>query len=101
MRLIDADNLLNYKIVGEIECLSGDFVPGFRIAEEPTVDAIPVRHGEWVHDDLGRTFCSECTRRIPYLIEYDTDDDCGGEYDAEIDETEYCPHCGAIMDVNE
>ena len=42
MRLINADNLLAYKVSGEIGNLSGDFVPGFRIDREPTVDAVPV-----------------------------------------------------------
>jgi hypothetical protein len=41
MRLINADNLLAHKVSGEIGNLSGDFVPGFCIDREPTVDAVP------------------------------------------------------------
>ena len=41
MRLIDADNLLAHKVSGEIGNLSGDFVPGFCIDRESTVDAVP------------------------------------------------------------
>lgn len=57
----------------------------------------PVRHGRWVKDDLHNTVCSVCGERIPCIEEYDTDDDCGGTYDVEIDETPCCPHCGAKM----
>ena len=42
MRLINADNLVAHKVQGEIGNLSGDFVPGFCIDREPTVDAVPV-----------------------------------------------------------
>ena len=42
MRLIKADNLVAHKVQGEIGNLSGDFVPGFCIDREPTVDAVPV-----------------------------------------------------------
>lgn len=64
----------------------------------PVVDAEPVRHGRWVKDDLYNTVCSVCGERIPYIEEYDTDDDCGGTYDVEIDETPRCPICGCKMD---
>lgn len=56
-------------------------------------------HGRWVKDDLYNTVCSVCGERIPCIEEYDTDDDCGGTYDVEIDETTYCPNCGAKMDL--
>ena len=42
MRQINADNLHAHKVRGEIGNLSGDFVPGFCIDREPTVDAVPV-----------------------------------------------------------
>ena len=57
-----------------------------------------VRHGRWVKDDLYNTICSVCGERIPCIEEYDTDEDCGGTYDVEIDETPHCPNCGAKMD---
>lgn len=44
MRLIDADVLVKHKVTGEIGNLSGDFVPGFAIANAPTIEAEPVRH---------------------------------------------------------
>lgn len=42
MRLIDADELLKYKVQGEIGNVSGDFIPGYAIDNAPTVDAISV-----------------------------------------------------------
>ena len=42
MRLIDADELLKYKVQGEIGNVSGDFIPGYAIDNTPTVDAISV-----------------------------------------------------------
>jgi hypothetical protein len=71
------------------------------IDNAPAADAEPVRHAQWVTDDLGNTLCSDCKSRIPYYKEYDMDDDYGGEYDIEIAETNYCPNCGAKMDKEE
>ena len=68
------------------------------IKETPTIDAVEVVHGRWVTDDLGRTFCSECKSRLPFIEEYDTDEDVGGTYEVEISESNYCPNCGAKMD---
>ena len=45
-----------------------------------------------------RACCSVCENLIPYVEEYDTDEDCGGTYEVEIDETPYCPNCGAKID---
>lgn len=42
MRLIDADELLKYKVQGEIGNVSGDFIPGYAIDNAPTVNAISV-----------------------------------------------------------
>ena len=56
-----------------------------------------VRHGEWIVDDLGRAHCSICRKRLPTVKQYYADcDDL--EEDTEIDETEFCPNCGAKMD---
>lgn len=57
-----------------------------RIKEAPTIEAEPVRHGEWV-DGMPYTnshwrVCSECHRSA--------DHPAGGH--------EYCGHCGAKMD---
>ena len=51
--------------------------------EQPTVDAVPVVHGEWIFDgkfmELHRFHCSKCMR-------------------TEFRMSDYCPNCGARMD---
>ena len=93
MRLIDADALLaferfDYEVTGE-EHTAKDILMMIKTA--PTVDAEPVRHGRWVHNDdyeewAERYVCSECNRNAP------TD----GDYRQDL--TDYCPNCGARMD---
>jgi hypothetical protein len=73
------------------------------IARFPTTNAEPVRHGRWVHDDLGHTYCSECHERIPYIHCYsdEPNSDWDEEWDEEMPESAYCSHCGAKMDKKE
>ena len=67
------------------------------IADAPTVDAVPVRHGRWIthHEKVallngeafGGVYCSECgykTHNKLHVI-------LGCPF-------KYCPHCGARMD---
>ena len=49
----------------------------------PAADAVPVRHGKWLHRKNGVAYCSEC------------------EVDTVEDETNYCPKCGAKMDLED
>ena len=60
------------------------------LKRQPTVEAVPVRHGHWIKandpmsspfDTMKRCLCSECR-----------------EWGAV---TSYCPHCGARMDGEE
>ena len=53
------------------------------ILKIPVADVAPVRHGKWLHRKNGVAYCSEC------------------EIDAVEDGTEYCPNCGAKMDLEE
>ena len=46
-------------------------------------DVSPVRHGRWLHRKNGVAYCSEC------------------EVDTVEDETNYCPNCGAKMDLED
>jgi len=88
MRLIDADELKNRKIVIDYDEVEDTFDDGLLfvtdlIDKSPTVDAVPVRHGRWqgVSPFVDSLECSECR----YCI---------------IDEefiTPYCPWCGAKM----
>ena len=99
MRLIDADAL---KAVFEEK--SSEAVCGVelckaiisRIDEAQTVDAEHVRHGKWLpkhhyiagHEFVSGHICSECG-----------DDAMNAEGDEFV--TDYCPWCGARMDVYE
>ena len=87
MRLIDADCLIKHRMSGEIGDLSGDFVPGFAIAQAPTIEAEPVRHGYWIpiRDSFGKYFhkCSLCSN-----VDNKTTAVVG----------HYCWFCGAKMD---
>ena len=50
------------------------------ILDIPAADVAPVKHGHWVnHKHTEAVICSECKRVF-------------------IDETNYCPFCGAKMD---
>lgn len=93
MRLIDADALT--ETIG-IRLYSGvvmEFVSVEDIAKQPTVDAVPVRHGMWLlkhhyiagHEFVSGHICSECG-----------DDALNAEGDEFL--TDYCPNCGARMD---
>ena len=53
------------------------------ILKIPAADVAPVRHGKWLHRKNGVAYCSEC------------------EVDTVEDETNYCPNCGATMDLED
>lgn len=99
MRLIDADALdaEMYRKSFEVDDGRNVWNSGlwirYKIYEEairdaPTVDAVPVRHGKWIHEvrytiDSLHSYqqyrCSECDMTY-------------------ITNTKYCPNCGARMD---
>ena len=58
------------------------------LKEQPSVDAVPVVHGEWIVDKNGypQIICSICDVHIPMVA--------GWCMDAHI---KYCPNCGAKM----
>lgn len=58
------------------------------IARQKPVDAEPVRHGRWI-DASGMILCSECG------------DSWGTETEEMVRSFNYCPNCGAKMDVEE
>lgn len=84
MRLIDADNLIE-------ECYKDGaygYVDALQIAIAPTIDAVPVKHGRWIHTDYAlhwtaKDECSECTYHA-----CDRND---------LSYYNYCPNCGADM----
>ena len=83
-RLIDADALytlfVKMKSFGELTAKKA-----IRCVEEaPTVDAEPVRHGKWIdYTDEGYVECDQCHSAT----------NCDGD----IEELNYCWHCGARM----
>jgi len=62
----------------------------------PTVDAAPVKHGRWVENKYGYITCSICDS---FPLETMTGSLITMHY--EPYESEYCPHCGAKMDLEE
>ena len=58
------------------------------LAEQPTVDAVEVKHGRWNIDKSFMPFISTCSQ-------------CGATYtvDGAFD-WNYCPQCGARMDLD-
>ena len=94
MKLIDVDKIeLDYS--GLIHLSPYDFIGTAKyfadqIKSEPTVDAEPIRHGEW--DGWG--YCSYCGLPWDYLMTQNAEDD--GFFDPM---PPYCPNCGAKMDL--
>ena len=80
-RYIDADALKAKKTYSHER--HEYIVPVAEIDWLPTVDAVPVVHGEWIFDgkfmELHRFHCSKCMR-------------------TEFRMSDYCPNCGARMD---
>ena len=81
MRLIDADALIEEALT---EGAYG-YVDALQIAIAPTVDAVPIRHGQWeTNSDRSDTLiCSVCK--------------CGFDM-WKHDPHNFCPNCGAKMD---
>lgn len=92
MRPIDADAM----DVEKIYCYYSDHCRSEDVQEwvneQPTLDVEPVRHGHWtiVYDDSDNEMmrCSECEEEY-----YD------GENDTVDTLFNYCPNCGARMDL--
>ena len=87
MRLKDADTLIE-TICHDCTYRCNEYCREIKhIINAPTVDAVPVVHGKWLHDNYGANFCSECMKHVFEDNEYRL-----------ILHTRYCPHCGAKMD---
>ena len=72
-----------------------DIRPPFAVVRDfPAADVAPVRHGRWVHDEnyeswVDKYICSACNHHAL------TD----GDYRHTL--SNYCPNCGAKMDLEE
>lgn len=91
VRLIDANVLLEKQYnIDTWNTAIGDFglpvVEVYDIQDAPTIEAEPVRHGEWKKAELGgvnHCKCSKCDYPVT-------------EGEAEV--FAFCPRCGAKMD---
>ena len=70
-----------YYNTSDIDLSGGKFEAA--ILKIPVADVAPVRHGKWLHRKNGVAYCSEC------------------EVDTVEGETNYCPNCGATMDLED
>ena len=86
--------------IKEIHCAECDSYHGVRcracwvddtldyIDSEPAADVAPVRHGHWIWHSEERGFlCSECGSG------------CLLNYESDWHKSDWCPHCGATMDL--
>ena len=96
MRLIDADALIEdlrkdresvySHVFGHVACDSAEELAvdlEQTINNQPTIDSVPVVHGEWEFDisGVGHYYCSVCGGRGDFYGKYN-----------------FCPNCGAKMD---
>ena len=100
MRLIDADVLPNYKC--QVTVTIGEskgpeemrFVFWKDIEKAPTIDAVPVVHGQWIERPQYDVFGDCC------YIDYE----CSVCHNIACEDAEhyaYCPHCGQPMDAKD
>ena len=104
MRLIDAEAFLKTEIdrcrsaplIGT--CMSDNEYLSDRLKKASTIEIKPVVHGRWEleYETYGKMRCSVCKKEA--LIEKAIGD--VGIITAYVD-SNYCPHCGARMDVKE
>lgn len=87
MRLVDAD--VAQRIADKELFLDEAGAVQFVLSHTPTIEAEPVRHGRWVHDEqrihngVDWWHCSECNSPATGVeIKYN-----------------FCPNCGAKMDL--
>ena len=108
MRLIDADELMvavekDFEGVCVYDVPPSEAVSDFeRIVDSvPTIDAEPVRHGRWIEVDritwrgtddnlINITVEEKCSNCGRHVERYET-----------VEQENYCPSCGAKMDLKE
>ena len=98
MRLIDADELKEIRhkyIQGQIKFDGNEYD---LIDKCPTVDAVPVVRGKW--DNIPNTYMSVASKDGSYSGNATTCSVCH-EVNPNAYKTNYCPNCGAKMDLEE
>lgn len=71
---------------GKTSCLELDYIAE-DIENAPAADVAPVRHGRWLLRHVGHGHCWECSVCHKNPCIYVTED------------TNFCPNCGAKMDL--
>ena len=100
MRLIDADSIKMWK-VRSVAYKEKAYADGWNRAVElinqaETVDAAPVVHGRW--DNIPNTYMSVISKDRAYHGNATTCSLCH-EVNPNAYKTNYCPNCGAKMDL--
>ena len=88
MRVIDADELKTLRelyIQGKLQFIGNEYD---LIDKCPTIDAEPVRHGRWINPRLNKYGhpCHQCSECLFVASQKDRN---------------FCPDCGAKMDLKE
>ena len=93
---IKKEDALAREYLGYIRCSETDWQKGYwagvddichHVKSLTAADVVEVKHGRWLTDkDRDRTWCSVCNVN------------CGFNYDAAIEELNFCSNCGAKMD---
>ena len=103
MRLIDADALKKAVNGRSTHWLNDWSTLGVLavIDEQPTIDAVRMRHGEWMHGkEIAREYCGDAL--VSILYENWWCSRCGRKLDTQYTPLyNYCPNCGAKMDGKE
>lgn len=90
MRLIDKNNVLQAVKALSIELDAETVQRCIEIlSNQPTVDAVPVRHGKWLYDNQFHWYRASCNQCGYYRV---TDIKAFG-----WNEWRFCPMCGARM----
>lgn len=102
MRLIDADSLIDYLKEMWGRCGEDDWYEAQVkdaceedveiVNKQPTIDAVPVMHGEWIENSPIKTYCSICGWASYSMLCEDN------SIMMRNNRTPYCPNCGAKMD---
>ena len=92
MRLIDADDINYVQAIDATDDL--DYVRRYSIDRMPTIDAAPVKHGEWIRKSPTAWMwtCSCCKKDDAYAYS------AGESFEPDVLQDLFCPNCGAKMD---
>lgn len=101
MRLIDADALTDKMDIMISDAILADTAIHYAlirelVAEQPTIEAEPMRHGRWIPTEYDSYAGSD-----PVWDKWECSE-CGHEHSGEEDTlTAFCPDCGTKMDATD